>query len=169
MTIPNPDHLIDQARQLLLPVSGGAPRQVDIRRAISAAYYAVFHTVLAATADMVVGARDRATARYALAYRAVAHFAFRVICEETKKPQPTAKYKQFVPTAGWDGHIRAFAIASIELQLKRHNADYDPLARFTMVEATSTVDMAADAIVQFAKAAADHRKTFLTLLLFPPR
>lgn len=70
---------------------------------------------------------------------------------------------------GWDGYIRAFAISSIELPVKRHSADYDPLARFTVADAISIVDMASDAIIQFSKVSTDHRKTFLTLLLCPPR
>lgn len=103
MTIPNPDHLLDQARQLLAVASGGAPRQVDIRRAISASYYAVFHCVLAATADMVLGAKERTTARYGLVYRKVDHRGFKECCGEIKKSTPAATYKPFVPAMGWDG------------------------------------------------------------------
>src|SRR5215216_7618181 len=43
VAILNPEHLFDQAEKLILSPPAGRPRQVDIRRAISAAYYGVFH------------------------------------------------------------------------------------------------------------------------------
>jgi len=45
---------------------GGAPRQADLRRAISSAYYAVFHAIMAEAADDFVGSTHRHTPRYAL-------------------------------------------------------------------------------------------------------
>ena len=118
---------------------------------------------------MVLGAKERTTGLYPMVYRKVAHRDFKHVCTEIKKHAPTQKYQPYVPASGWDVHIRAFAIASIELQVKRHNADYDPLARFTIVDSLSIVDMAADAIIQFSKAPVHQRKIFLTLLFCPPR
>ena len=52
----NPDHLLDQAARLLEPrLVASLIRQVDRRRAISSAYYAVFHLVAGALADELVG------------------------------------------------------------------------------------------------------------------
>src|SRR3954454_4175598 len=39
LAILNPEHLFQQAEQLILPPAAGPPRQVNIRRAISAAYF----------------------------------------------------------------------------------------------------------------------------------
>jgi hypothetical protein len=50
VAILNPEHLLEQAERLIEPPPAGPPRQVDIRRAISSAYYAVFHATLAAAA-----------------------------------------------------------------------------------------------------------------------
>ena len=50
VAVLNPDHFFEQADTLMAPPAG-APRQVDLRRAISNAYYGVFHAILAAAAD----------------------------------------------------------------------------------------------------------------------
>jgi hypothetical protein len=39
----DPDHLLKQAQRLARPPRPGAPRQADLRRAVSSAYYAIFH------------------------------------------------------------------------------------------------------------------------------
>jgi len=52
----NPDHLFEQAERLVAPPPAGPPRQVDLRRAISAAYYGLFHFCLIAAADEFVDA-----------------------------------------------------------------------------------------------------------------
>src|SRR5947207_6601479 len=63
VTIPNPEHLLQQAEKLIGAPTLGQPRQVDIRRAISAAYYALFHAASIEAADNLVGARNRNTQR----------------------------------------------------------------------------------------------------------
>ena len=55
----NPEHLFEQAEALVVPPEAGPPRQVDIRRSISAAYYGVSHAIAAAAADEFVGKTKR--------------------------------------------------------------------------------------------------------------
>jgi hypothetical protein len=45
----DPEELLEQARRL-----AAEPTQADLRRAISAAYYGLFHFFLTAAADMIV-------------------------------------------------------------------------------------------------------------------
>jgi hypothetical protein len=66
----DPSELLRQADALAR--SAGAT-QADLRRAISTAYYVVFHFCLSAAADMVCGIASRSTARYSLVYRSVDH------------------------------------------------------------------------------------------------
>jgi hypothetical protein len=80
LTIPNPDHFFEQAKQLIKPPAKGAPRQVDLRRAISAAYYGVFHFVLRAVADEFVGKGQQGSQAYVLAYRSLDHGKFNKLC-----------------------------------------------------------------------------------------
>lgn len=167
MSVLRPDHLFEQAEKLIRPRGALAPRQVDVRRAVSSAYYGVFHHVLTAAADLYVGAA-RPAKRYTLLYRSVDHRALRSLCEEAKKQTPSAKYRKYVPT-GLGPNLQAFASALLELQEKRHDADYDPLIRMKASDARLVIATAKSAVRRFDKASAVNRRAFLTLLLFPPR
>lgn len=169
MAVLNADHLIEQAERLILPPAAGPPRQVDVRRAISAAYYAVFHYILTAAADEFVGKTKRATKRYALVYRSIDHRALKDLCGEVKKQTLIAKYQRYAPPRGLGPNIQAFASALLELQEKRHAADYDPSNRVKTSDAQLAIATARSAIRRFAAASAVRRKTFLGLLAFAPR
>src|SRR6516225_6669624 len=81
VAILNPDHLFEQAEELISP-RAGRPRQVDVRRAISAAYYAIFHAIITAATDQFVGVTNRDESRYGLVYRSVDHRWLRELCTE---------------------------------------------------------------------------------------
>lgn len=169
VSILNPEHLFEQALQLVAAPAAGAPRQSDIRRAISAAYYGVFHFVLTALADEVVGSTKRGTSRYELVYRSLDHRRLKDLCSEVAKPTLPPKYRPYEPSIGFGSNIPGFATAIIELQDKRHRADYSQIMRFRASDARAAVATARSAIRQFNRANAQRRKTFLILLLCPPR
>ena len=169
MAILNPEHLFEQAEKLIMPPGAGAPRQADLRRAISAAYYGIFHAILGFAADEFVGATKRTSKQYSLVYRSIHHHSLRVICVEIEKPKLSARYLPYQPANGFGPNIQSFAAAFLELQEKRHAADYDPLFRVRTSEASLLVKAARDALDRFRKASKPGRKVFLTLLLFPPR
>lgn len=50
-----PDDFIRTARSLVTQQGAGRPRETDLRRAVSTAYYALFHCVAASGADLLVG------------------------------------------------------------------------------------------------------------------
>lgn len=168
MAVLNPDHLFEQADRLLAPTAG-PPRQVDLRRAISAAYYAVFHYIVTAAADEFVGKTKRGVNRYTLVYRSIDHRALRELCNEAKKQQLPLKFQKYVPATGFGPNIQAFASAVVELQEKRHAADYDPSIQIKTSDASLAIATARSAIRRFERAGAQRRKAFLTLLLCPPR
>lgn len=169
MAALNPDHLFEQADRLIAAPPAGPPRQVDLRRAISGAYYGVFHFVLAALADEFVGVTRRGTPAYELVYRSVDHRIFKRLCVELAKPTPAREYQPYLPQDGMGKNIQAFAAFAAELQEKRHRADYNPTPRFNTADAQLVVSTARSAVRRFQKANATRRKTFLTLLLCPPR
>lgn len=169
MAILNPQHLFEQADRLLIAPPAGPPRQVDLRRAISAAYYAVFHYILGAAADDFVGVTKRTTKRYTLVYRSIDHRGLRELCVESKKPNLSAKYQRYAPANGMGPNIQAFASALIELQEKRHSADYNPSIRLKTSDVKLVIATARSAIGRFEKAGEGRRKAFLALLLFPPQ
>jgi hypothetical protein len=169
VTILNSEHLFEQADKLISPPPAGPPRQVDIMRAISAAYYGVFHATITAAADQFVGVTKRSTSQYALVYRSVDHGWLRTLCEEVKKSTLTAKYAPHAPSNGFGPNIVAFSAAVLELQEKRHAADYDPMIRVKSSDAILAVRTARAALSRFKKASSTRRKAFLSLLLFQPR
>jgi hypothetical protein len=169
VAILNPHHLFEQADRLIAPQAPGPSRQVDLRRAISAAYYGIFHAILTAAADQFIGVTQRSTAQYRLVYRSIDHKALRLLCEDLKKQNLPAKYAAYAPGNGFGSNILAFSIAAVELQEKRHAADYDPSVRIRRSDAIVAVSAARAALARYRRASPQRRRAFLTLLLFPPR
>lgn len=169
MAILNPEHLFEQAENLAAAPEAGPPRQVDVRRAISAAYYGVFHATATAAADQFVGVTKRSTSQYGLVYRALDHKWLRDLCDDLKKQTPPQRYGPHLPPNGFGANIVAFATAVVELQEKRHAADYDPMVRVKTLDAQLAIRTARAAVARFNNASPKRRKAFLTLLLFPPR
>lgn len=170
MAVLNPDHLLDQAERLTtLPGGGGAPRQADLRRAISSAYYGVFHAVLTEAADSFVGKTQRHTPRYELVYRSINHGSLRSICEDVVKTTIPAKFSKYEPRGGFGPDLKALATAVIELQEKRHAADYDPLFRARRSDAVLAVATGRTALVRLSSSSSTRRKAFLSLVVFSPR
>jgi hypothetical protein len=169
VAILNPEHLFEQVDKLKVPPPHGPPRQVDLRRAISAAYYGVFHAVLAAAADKFIGSTKQSSVQYSLIYRSVDHGILRRLCQEVKNAQILLKYRPYLPAGGFGPDLRAFAVALLELQEKRHSADYDPSIRVRSSDAVGAINTAKTALMHFRAASADAREGFLTLLLFQPR
>lgn len=169
MAVLNPDHLLEQADRLIAPLGGGAPRHADLRRAISNAYYAVFHAVVTEAADDFAGKTHRHTPRYALVYRSIDHRSLRSVCEDVIKTALPAKYRMHEPRGGFGPDIRALATAVVDLQEKRHSADYDPLFRVGMSDALLAVATARTALDRLKSASGAKRRAFLSVVVFSPR
>lgn len=169
MAIINPEHLFEQADLLITQAAAGRPRQVDIRRAISAAYYGVFHAIITLAADQFVGKTNRDNKIYGLAYRSVDHKWLRELCKEIQKSTLSNRFKPYEPPTSFGNNIVAFAIAVAELQEKRHAADYDITITMNRSDAILAVGTARAALRRFSNASEERRFAFLGLLLFPPR
>ncbi len=165
----NPDHLIEQAERLLASPERGAPRQADKRRAVSAAYYALFHRVLSAVADEFMGAANRRNPRYRLAYRSISHARVSLLCRELNKPTPGAQWRAYWPPSGFDPALREFAVLFVNLMEARHRADYDPSLRLLTSEALDLVQDARQALARFEASSPTDRHRFVSLLAFEPR
>jgi len=168
LAILNPEHLLAQAERLIVPPAG-RPRQVDLRRAISNAYYCVFHAILAAAADQFVGSSKRSSRHYSLVYRSVDHGSLRSLCSELKNRNLTHKIAYHAPADGFDLDTQTFAKFVLELQEKRVAADYDPGIRVKTLDARLAVEAARTALRHFDQANASSREAFLSLLAIRPR
>ena len=169
MTSLNPDHLLQQAVRLTIPPQTGRVRQIDIRRAISAAYYGVFHATLTAAADTVVGRVHRRTARYVTVYRSVEHKDLKAICDIVRRPALPEHYRSHVPPGGFLPAMKSFAFTVAWLQERRNAADYDPGSSFGMDDATVAIEEARSAIDTWRSQPAEQRDALVWLLLFRPR
>jgi hypothetical protein len=65
--------------------------------------------------------------------------------------------------------LAAYADVVVDLQEKRLSADYDPLSRYTRLEATTAVGAAQYALTRFKNTPEVEREAFLALLVFKPR
>ena len=164
VTVLNPEHLFEQADDL---ISAAGARQANLKRAIPAAYYGLFHATLAEAADLVIGVTKRSTIQYELVYRSVDHARLRDVCNQVIAPSP--KYKPYAPPGGFGQDIKIFAATLVEMQDKRHTADYDPLFRAKKSDALIAVRQSRAALLNLENASPGEREAFLLLLLFRPR
>jgi uncharacterized protein (UPF0332 family) len=154
--------------RLAAPQSSGPPRQVDLRRAISDAYYGIFHATLAAAADYFVGASKRSTSQYVLVYRSISHGALHELCAELKKPAVSRLFVRHVPPGGFGLDVKAYADGFLELQEKRLLADYDPQKRYRRLDAVAAIASAQRALTRFKNTVETEREAFLALLVVKP-
>lgn len=114
------------------------PRQASLRRAVSAAYYAVFH-LLTAESVAVIGVNLAPHFR-AKAQRWFNHAEMKKVCQLFLTPAFTrpSSLAGLVPSA--DLHIVARNF--IRLQEARHSADYDTSSEWTRFSAQQMVQLA---------------------------
>ena len=135
----------------------GRPQQVQLRKAVSAAYYAMFHALAGSNADTLIGASSqfRRLPAWTQTYRALDHgFA---------KSRMQSGMNAFAPA------IQTFARTFVDLQSRRHLADYDPNAEFSRSQTLRLIDRAEAAIIAFETADVTERKAFAAHVLFRVR
>lgn len=146
MSAPDPRRLLEQAWHLVQ--RGRRPRQVDLRRAVSAAYYAVFHLLIRETVRSLVRSGDahlRALLPRAFDHAAMAQ-ACRTFVSGGKAPAILdAVYGNLtIPKA-----LETVAQAFIDLQKARHDADYATHRRWTRTMAVSELNRAEQALTSW--------------------
>lgn len=129
----------------------------------------MFHAVLATTADEIVGSTQHSSELYQLVYRSIHHRRLREICEAVQKATLNAKLAKYVAGGGFGSHLQSLASAVLELQQKRHSADYDPRFRVRMLDAAVAIATARSGIARLYEAPAAERRAFSFLLAFEPR
>lgn len=146
--------LIVTARRLVR-ASPTKPRQAELKRAVSTAYYALFHALAKDAANQLIGAGQmRASEVWVQVYRALDHGFAKSACREVRR----------VPAA-----LLECADEFIELREARHKADYDPRMTLTRVEALEWALRAELAIAKLRSAPRRDRKGFAVQLLLKKR
>jgi hypothetical protein len=154
----------------LLADSVGSPSQdAQLRRAVSTAYYALFHTVVRSAAQRFVGPDNESSAGYRLLYRSFDHGHMRRMCEALEVSTLSDRMKYQLRRNSVSQDMRDFASSFATHQKNRHLADYDPWPDFLVSDIASLVDEADNAMAAFENASADEQTDVLALLMVKVR
>jgi uncharacterized protein (UPF0332 family) len=147
-----------RSAEILLHSGRGRPSQVSLRRAISSAYYALFHCLAQNCADLLVGGSSAVRSKHAWrqTYRALEHGFSKSACKDGIVSQ-------------FPEEIQDFANNYVAFQEKRHAADYDPSIRLTKSEVAVDISTAKNSIEIFLKAPIKDRRAFAAHVLFKKR
>ena len=145
--------------RILVQAEPKRPTQATLRRAVSTAYYAMFHCLARTCADLLVGGEsaDRSKHAWRQVYRAVEHNATKSACKDR------------TVIVHFPKEIEDFSNSFISMQEKRHKADYDPTLSLTKSEVAHDISFAEQAIKDFYSAPTKDRKAFCAFILFKKR
>src|SRR3954453_11589503 len=117
--------LLQQARDLAVR-DQTRPKQASLRRAVSAAYYSLFHLLADQVGRRLMGSRhEQAGYRHVLG-RALSHSAMKAACASFAGGTLKATVaKGLPPTFHIPAAIQRLAELFVALQQRRHLADYD--------------------------------------------
>ena len=151
----DPQELIDTCRKLAAATP--PPSEADLRRAISTAYYAVFHTLAASNAELIAGQPQSSMSAYAWerVYRRLDHGRAR--------NNLRAVLNLLSPPGAF------FVSTFIELQDLRQEADYDPNFTITYLNTVNIIAHAETAIRDFALLTQEERRLLAAQSMFDRR
>lgn len=150
------DRLI-QVAQELSKRTGYRPREAFMRRAVSTAYYAMFHALAQLCADELIGGKHARTVAWNRVYRALDHKLAKAMLQSKEATNLSPAIAAFG---------RAFAV----LQERRHQADYDPMPfRYYFNETAALIELAHSAIRDLDGLGSDERRTLAVFILFKQR
>ena len=124
----------------LTELSRRRPAQSNLRRAVSTAYYAVFHCLARAIADTLMGKRH--SDAWHRAYRSLGRADAKKACQNKQA------MKEF------PAEIRDFAGTLIDLQKARERADYALEGQYYKLDVLAAIDRAKTAIAKLDRASA---------------
>ena len=163
-----PEDLLSQAEHLAW-LDAAYPAEVNLRRAISAAYYALFHALTE------VGASLSGTTSVELQNqirRAYNHGTMRSVCEvySRARTRPFPSPHDLLLRAPIDPRIHDIAAVFLELQEARNQADYDLLSTVSVRDTDHLITVARRAVRDLRVIESlPETSVFLTALLLADR
>ena len=152
----DPKHLLQIATDL---AEGNTrrPRRADLCRAVSTAYYALFHCLARTCADRLAGSAGKVGNRpaWSQVYRALEHGQARKRCENLPSWFPD--------------EVREFGQTFAEMQSKRHLADYDPDRLVRKSEVVADLNDVRAVIDRFLGTSREVRRDFAIHVLMKMR
>jgi len=160
------EDLLDQAVRLA-KIDVKKPKQANLRRAISSAYYAVFHLLVDEACRVQIGAlHNQAPFRQVLG-RAFAHAVMKEACKSFAGGTLKKGVAKGLPVGfSVPGEIRVLADTFVELQDSRHLADYDLTERFERSDVLALIAQVRKHITNFKNLAPSNEKRFLLACLW---
>ena len=160
--------LLSQARHL----AGKEPRrpkQASLRRAVSAAYYSLFHLLVADAASSMLRGKPASGIRPVF-QRAFAHAHMKRVARSFAGGTVSDAWKGPMGGASVSEDLRQVASAFVNLQEARHKADYDLGRPFSRREARDLIEDAERAAGSWRNVRNDlEGQVFLTALLVDDR
>ena len=153
----DPQELIATCYKLVPPTALPPPSQADMRRAISTAYYALFHTLAASNAELIAGQPQSSISSYAWerVYRRLDH----------GRAQNNLRAALNLLSQSGANFARAF----IDLRDQRREADYNPNPQVVRSDAVNIVARAQTAMRDFSQLTQEERRLLATQSLFDRR
>ncbi len=153
----DPQELIDACYKLVPQTATAQPSDADLRRAISTAYYALFHTLAASNADLIAGQPQSDIPSYAWdrVYRCLDH------------GRTQNNLRGILNRLSQNG--QNFARIFIDLKDQRDEADYNPNAPIIQSHTLNAISRAETAIRDFAQLSEEERRLIAAQSLFDRR
>jgi uncharacterized protein (UPF0332 family) len=161
--MPFPNDLLEQARHLANR-EPKRPKQASLRRAVSAAYYALFHLLATETAKNWKRAAERPTLA-----RMLDHGPMGKVCA-TKRDELNESFKTRLP-AGREGevaqHLHTITNTFVLMLQHRHTADYDGSTKWSRTDTLDKIQLVEAAFESWREIREETvaQKFLVTLLL----
>lgn len=155
--------LLKLARRLV-SLEKNKPKQSSLRRAVSTAYYSVFHLLVQeATRQVTPGGSLDFRNQVA---RAFDHTTMRQVCAAFSGAAQLPKAIGGSISAPIEEELRSLAGLFVDLQARRHSADYDIGVKFTRLEVLALIRKTRRTVQKWRTAPkSENRRVFLTALL----
>jgi hypothetical protein len=123
------------------------------------AYYAMFHALARCCADLLIGGpgSKRSKPAWSQVYRALDHGAARSACSNE------------IMIAKFPREIQDFSDAFVQLQSKRHQAEYDPDAMIYKSVVLANIAIVETVIRELSNVPLKHRRAFAAWVMFRKR
>lgn len=123
------------------------PKQASLRRALSAAYYALFHLLTSEASRRLVGTDPARASLRGIVQRAFGHADMSEAAQGFASANPSRKVSGALGSTAVAPELRRVARTFVDLRQLRHDADYNTLRTFTRGE---TLDFVAQTEEAFA-------------------
>ncbi len=153
---------LEQARHLAR-LDRTRPKQANLRRAVSVAYYALFHLLCDEAASVLVrGLRDKSDLKARTA-RTLDHGTMARVCRVFAAGALPSGLVFLQPI---DADLRFVADRFVRAQEERHNADYDLNIVFDRTDTLNFIDQVEDAFDAYNRVRQSDAATYFLFALF---